>query len=260
MDLSVNLDIATHFRVHPPTEEVNDQSCTFTYTIRPLTSGNVLFPPISISVFDVNTEQFVSLQSSPIPLEIGEAESVQSATLFGAVPGEVQLSEGGLFANKTTLSEVFPPITFTQWVVIVSALVGSYATIALGVVLLRCQWTTPKQQRRRGALSRAKSRLTAITLALRQKRSVDVVEISSELQGVFFGYIADRWDGMEQGMTTSDVCRQLVESRVPEPLAQAIRVALESLDAVKYGGMDFRSLDELTNSTVAILQQLEGAR
>jgi len=58
-------------------------------------------------------------------------------------------------------------------------------------------------------------------------------------------------------MTTSDVCRQLAESQVPESLVSAIQSALESLDAVKYGGMDIRSLDELTTIVGALLQQLD---
>jgi len=262
VDLSVNPDVAANFRVHmPPTEDIREQSCTFTYTIRPLNSGEISFPPIPISVFDVNTDRFVPLQSLPIPLEIANAETVQSATLFGSVPsdtGVVQLAEGGLFANKTTLPEVLPPITFVQWAIVVSALTGGYAVIALAVLLLRCQWTNPQQRRRRGAWNRAKTQLAKISGTLRKKGdSVNLVEMSSELQGVFFGYIADRMGSTEQGMTTSDACRQLLADRVPEPLVNAIRSALESLDAVKYGGLDIRSLAELTHTTAALLQQLE---
>jgi hypothetical protein len=106
-------------------------------------------------------------------------------------------------------------------------------------------------------LSRAKSRLANVSSALRKKDAVNLVEISSELQGVFFGYIADRMDGTEQGMTTSDACQKLSENRVPESLVSAIRMALESLDAVKYGGRDIRSLDELAHTAAVLLRQLE---
>jgi len=193
-------------------------------------------------------------------LEIAEAEAVQSATLFGNVApsvGDIQLLEGGLFANKTTFSETFPPVTFVQWAAALSLLLGLYVIIAVGVLLLRRQWTNPRQQRQRGALNRAKFRLNAISSALRSKNSVNLVELSSELQGVFFGYIADKRDGTEQGMTTSDACRQLLENQVPESLVSAVRSALESLDAVKYGGMDIRSLDELTTIAGTLLRQLD---
>ena len=258
INLSANPGVAANFRVHPPTEEMTDQSCTYTYTIRPLNPGMITFPPISVSVFDVNAERFVSLQSLPILLEIADAETVQSPTLFGSVPdGTVQLAEGGLHANKTLLTEKLPPITFTQWVMTLSLLLAGYVIIATSVLLWRCQWTSPKKQRQRGALSRAKSRLSAISSALRRKNSVNLVDISSELQGVFFGYIADKTEGTEQGMTTSDVCRQLLENQVPESLVNTIRIALESLDAVKYGGMDTRSLDELATNAGTLLQQVE---
>jgi len=256
--LSANPDVAANFRVHPPTEEITGQTTAFTYTIRPLNSGTIVFPPVSVSVFDVNTEQFVSLQSLPISLEIAETEFVQSATLFGNLPdGNLQLAEGGLFANRTTLSETLPPMTFAQWAMTVSLLLGAYVMIAGVVLLLRYQWVSPKKQRQRGALNRAKSRLAAISSALRRKDSVNLVEISGELQGVFFGYIADKTDSAEQGMTTSDVCQRLSENQVPESLVNAIRSALESLDAVKYGGMDIRSLDELTTIASTLLQQLD---
>ena len=255
IDLSANPDVAANFRVHPPTD---DFSGTFTYTIRPLNSGAIEFPPISVSVFDVNTERFVSLQSLPIPLEIADSEFVQSPTLFGNVPdGTMQLAEGGLFANRTTLSETLPPISFAQWAMTVSLLFAGYVMIATGVLLMRYQWVSPKNQRQRGALNRARLRLSAVSSALRRRDSVNLVDASSELQGAFFGYIADKTDGVEQGMTTSDVCRQLSENQVPEALVNAIRSALESLDAVKYGGMDIRSLDELTAIAGTLLQQLD---
>ena len=262
LDLSVNPDIAAAFRVHmPPTEDVTDRSCTFTYTIRPLNSGEISFPPIPISVFDVNTEKFVTLKSLPIPLHIADSESVQSATLFGNIAdsaGAVQLAEGGLFANKTALSETLPSITFYRWAVVVSILAGGYAATALGVLLLRSQWSNPQHQRRRGALSRAKTRLAKISRTLCKKGdSVNLAEMSSELQGVFFGYIADKMEGTEQGMTTSDACQKLLAHRVPESLVNAIRAVLESLDAVKYGGLDTRSLNELTHTASVLLQQLE---
>ena len=261
MDLSVNPDVAANFRVHmPPTEEVSGQSCTFIYTIRPLNSGHIEFPPISVSVFDVNTEKFAALHSLPIPLEIAESETLQSATLFGNVSsgaGEVQLVQGGLFANKTTLTQTLPPITFVQWITVVALLGGCYVVIALGVLLLRFRWSNPQRQRQRGALSRAKYRLAEVSSALRKRDSVNFVEISSELRGVFLGYIADRMDGTEQGMTTSDACRQLLDNRVSEPLVNAIRTVLESLDAIKYGGRDISSLDELANTAASLLRQLD---
>ena len=261
IDLSVNSDVTENFRVHmPPTEEMSEQSCTFTYTIRPQKSGEISFPPLSVSVFDVNMERFVPLRSLPILLNIADSETVQSAMLFGNVAqntGDVQLAEGGLFANKAVLTETFPPITAVQWAVAVSLLAGSYAIIAAGVSLLRCQWVHPKRQRQRGALSRAKSRLAAVSAALRKRNSVNLVEISGELQGVLFGYIADKMDGTEERMTTGDACQQLSENRLSESLVGAVRSALESLDAVKYGGMDIRSLDELANTTGTLLQQLD---
>ena len=129
--------------------------------------------------------------------------------------------------------------------------------IALTVLLLRYQWTNPKQQRQRGALSRAKLRLSNISSALRKEDSANLMEISSELQSIFFGYIADKADRVEQGMTTNDACQQLLENQIPESLISTIRKILESLDAVKYGGMDIRSLGGLTNTAGILLQQLD---
>jgi hypothetical protein len=258
IDVSANPDIFANFRVHmPPTEEIREHSCTFIYTIRPQQSGAISFPPISISVFDVKTERFVQLESPPILLDIADSESVQSATLFGNIPsgtGETQRAEGGLFANKMKPTEILPPITFVQWAAAISLLAGGYVMIALCVLLWRSPWTNLQQQRRRGALKRAKQRLSNILIAL---NTGNLVEMSDELQSTISGYIADRLDIVEQGMTTSDACQLLLDNRIPESLVHAIRAILESFDAVKYGGMDIRSLDEKTHTVATLLQQLE---
>ena len=261
IDLSANPDVADNFRIHmPPTEEIDDRSCTFTYTIRPLTSGDIEFPSIFISVFDVHTERFVPLRSLPIPLDIAESEVLESATLFGNVPsdaGESPPAEEELLAYTTVLLEMFRSITFVQWAITIALLAGGYAAIALTLFLLRCRRLNPKQQRQRGALNQAKSRLASISSMLRMGDSAHLVDISGELQGVFFGYIADKTDSIEQGMTTDEACQQLLESQVPESLVGAIRAVLESLDAVKYGGMDIPALDELTTNAGTLVRQLD---
>jgi hypothetical protein len=247
VDLTAIPAIAENFRVHlPPTEEMNETSCSFTYTIRPQMPGKIVFPPISVSVFDVNTEQFSTLQSAAIPLEIAEAENVQSATLFGSVSADsdaLRLSEKGLFANKTAPEGILPMIGYKQWAAVLSFLTAAYIIAAISVSLLRNRRIDSKAARKRGALSRAKSRLASIT-------------VPEELQAVFFGYTADVSDGAEQGMTTSDVCRLLREGHVSETLIAEIQKLLDTLDAAKYGGMNVRSLDELTQTAAAMLQRL----
>ena len=261
IDLSANSDVTGNFRIHmPPTEEFDEQSCTLTYTIRPLAAGSIEFPPIPISVFDVHAEKFVPLRSFPIPLDIAESEVVESATLFGNIPNDADeepSAEEGLFANATVLLDMLRSITWIQWIIAISLLAWGYAMITLTLFLVRSRRLNPQQRRRRGALNRAKSRLASISSVLRMEDSANLVEISGELQGVFFGYIADKTDGIEQGMTTDEACQQLVENQVPEALVEAVRALLESLDAVKYGKMDVPALDERTTAAGTLVQQLD---
>ncbi|MDR2705628.1 MAG: BatD family protein, partial [Planctomycetaceae bacterium] len=163
-DLSQNPEITANFKVYPPTEEVNDQSCTFTYTVRPSRAGSLVLPSLSAAFFDVEKEEFVTLQSNPVTAEITETKTTQSAPIFGDRPptfsGTLERSEKGLFANMTDPSKaVQPSVNFVRWSVTIISLISVYIILVFGVFVWQASHSNPKLRRRRGACKRAKQRL-----------------------------------------------------------------------------------------------------
>jgi hypothetical protein len=261
-DLSQRKEIADHFKTYPPTEEVNEQSCTFTYTIRPAHEGTIIFPSLSAAFFDVKKEEFTTLHSEPISLEITEAKTLQTAPAFRQTPvfpGNLERSEKGLFANMTdSHGAVNPSVNYARWLVTIIILPVIYSIIALSVFVLRLRQSNPKHRRRRGAANRAKQRLSEISTA--PHNSLSVPEFVNGLQGVFFGYVTDLTDGVEQGMTTKDACRKLLELGVTEMTVAKVRGLLETLDAARYGGLNLQTLDQLTQQANVLLSELFAVR
>ncbi|MDR0608863.1 MAG: BatD family protein [Planctomycetaceae bacterium] len=259
-DLSQNSEITTNFKVYPPTEEVNDKSCTFTYTVRPSQAGSLVLPSLSAAFFDVEKEEFVTLQSNPITVEITETKTTHSAPLFGDRPptfsGTLERSEKGLFANMTDPAKaVQQSVDFVHWFATIVSLITVYIILVFGVFVWQACHSNPKLRRRRGAGKRAKQRLTEV-LATRQKSGSQTVLFGNGLQNIFFGYVADLTDSVEQGMTTKDACLKLLKLGVSEQTVSEVRGVLETLDAARYGGFDLKTLDELAEETNRLLKHI----
>ncbi|MDR1270617.1 MAG: BatD family protein [Planctomycetaceae bacterium] len=259
-DLSQNPEITANFKVYPPTEEVNGKSCTFTYTVRPAQEGSLVFPPLSVAFFDVEKEDFVTLQSNPVTVEITETKTSHSAPVFGnrqpSFSETLERSEKGLFANMIDSSKaVRQPVDFVSWMYFIFSLVLVYSLFAFGIFVWRAGHSNPKLRRRRGAGKRAKQRLAEV-LATRQKSGNPAALFGNDLQNVFFGYVADLTDGVEQGMTTKDACIKLLEFGATEQTVSEVRGVLETLDATRYGGFDLKALDELAEETNILLKRI----
>lgn len=264
-DLTDHPDIAANFKTYPPTEDINERSCTFTYTVRPTRAGTIEFPSISTAFFDVEKERFMTLRSEPIPLEITETATLHGSPLFEGLPrrppfaGDLQRSEQGLFANMTDPRDAGDQsVDFRRWIEILLTLGIVYAALVVGAAVRRRRNADPKRRRRQGALSRAQSRLADVK---RESRGSPVspertTALCNALQGVLFGYVADWTDGAEQGMTTKDACWKLLEFGATERTVAGVRGILETLDGARYGGFDLRSLDELAEGTEVVLQRL----
>ncbi|MDR3198173.1 MAG: BatD family protein, partial [Planctomycetaceae bacterium] len=214
-ELSQNPEITANFKIYPPTEEVNEKSCTFTYTVRPTREGGLVFPSLSVAFFDVEKEEFVTLQSDPIAVEITETKNSHSAPVFNgrqrSFSETLERSEKGLFANMTDPNKaVRQSVDFVRWAFIIISLFSVYGLFVFGVFVWRTYHSNPKLRRRRSAGKRAKQRLAEI-VTTRQKSGSQTTSFGNELQNVFFGYVADLTDGAEQGMTTKDACLKLLE-------------------------------------------------
>ena len=75
-DLTARAEVTDRFRVYEATEETRDGARLFNYSLRPLKPGEVVFPAIPVSYFDVDKEQYVTLQTQPISLAVKQAERI----------------------------------------------------------------------------------------------------------------------------------------------------------------------------------------
>ncbi|MDR1479774.1 MAG: BatD family protein [Planctomycetaceae bacterium] len=257
-DLTANQEITANFKTHSPTEEGDDHSCTFTYPIRATQSGQVIFPSIPITYFDVQDEKFVTLRSEAITLEISDSEQLNGGFNFGnnnSNAGNFERSEQGLLANMTNRSDaVDQSIDYFRWFASIVGICLSYLFVWVFLLFWRRVDSDPQRHRRQGALGRAKNRVARVRQNLRNDNSLNaVVRYGGELQDLLFGYIADLGCVLEHGMTTNDACKKYKELGGDEKLSESLRNVLEALDGAKYGGLDLRSLDDLVETIEHIL-------
>lgn len=256
LDLSKNPEVDRLFRVHhPPTERVDGASCTFSYTIRPKEAGQLVFPSISATFFDVAAESFVTRTTEPMTIEVEAASRNGTASVYSnsrsGFSGELERSEQGLFANMTSPSGASRPVLdFTAWSRLMISLVVGYLVLALGVTLWRRRGAGPAVLRRRGALSRARQRLAELPSA------ATPTERLARLQGALFGFVADVTDSLEDGMTSKDACWKLLERGVDRETVAEVRGLLETLDGARFGGLDPQSLDDLAETGSKLLERV----
>ncbi|MDR0391201.1 MAG: BatD family protein [Planctomycetaceae bacterium] len=256
-DLTANQEVTANFKTHSPTEEGDEHSCTFTYPIRATQSGQIIFPSIPITYFDVQNERFVTLQSQSIGLEISDSEQLNDS-FFGnrvSTSGNFEYSDGGLLANMASRSDVVnQAVDFFSWLLFIVCLFLLYVLIWLFSIFHRRFGSDPNKRRQSGALSRAKSRLNSVQQNLKSNNSPEALILyGGELQNLLFGYIADLSCVPEQGMTTKDACTKYKELGGDDKLLGTLNKIFETLDGAKYGGLDLRSLDDLIATTEEII-------
>lgn len=72
------------FRIYEPTAETVRDQRRFTYSIRPLQSQVTEFPSLAWSYFDVDTEQYVTLRTPAIPLQVRRSSTISEEQLAAA--------------------------------------------------------------------------------------------------------------------------------------------------------------------------------
>lgn len=62
--------VAEVFKIYPPRERTLDDGIAFEYPLRPLASGRLTIPPISVSYFDVEKGDFATLTTEPLEIDV----------------------------------------------------------------------------------------------------------------------------------------------------------------------------------------------
>ena len=244
--------IANSFRTYEATEESTAGSRRFTYSLRPLSTDVTEFPAIAVSFFDVNSEKYVTRRTAPIPITIHEAETLTDADIVSApstsaaTAGELEASEGGVFANDSNLSSLCNEAVYpSRWIVAWGAMLACWAAASLVIRQVRRVREDPALQRRRSAAARARA-------ALADSASTANCE---SLQRAITGLIADFADVPEAGLTPRDAAARLESLGIDDALRTATQTFLHDCDAARYGAAR-DDIERLQAEAAKLVEQL----
>jgi hypothetical protein len=228
-------EIADHFRIHEATEESDDETRRFTYGLRPLDTEIESFPPIEMSYFDVEREEYVTLETEKIPLQISTAEKLPTgdiamADASSSSGGDIEMQEGGLLANHTLASLRNDSVDPLRWFAGLGSLAGVYIIVLLVTQKARRVMADPDLVRRRTAAIRARRRLRDAT----RSQAGAQAEVES-LRAAIVGLIADASGIDEAGLATGEVRERLLEIGTDEPIVARLTEWCEACDAARYG-------------------------
>jgi hypothetical protein len=228
-------EIADHFRTHDATEESDARMRRFTYSLRPEHAGIERFPSVEMSYFDVEREQYVTLKTKEIPIEVETAEQLSSreiamASSSSRQPGDLEIQEGGLLANLTLASMRDDSVDPLRWFVGLGSLAGVYLIVVLVTQGVRRLVGDPDLVRRRTAATRARGRLRDA------KRCDSGAQAEADsLRAAIVGLVADAAGIDEAGLTTGDVRERLAEMGTDDAVVDRLTAWCEACDAARYG-------------------------
>lgn len=160
--------IRERFRVYEATSASGADQRSFTYSLRPNQAGNEPFPPIPVSFFDVNQEQYVTLRTDPIPLEVQPADALSESAIVSASrpsesPAIATSKQIGLLpdaAGMGLLVDQRPRPAL--WLGIWAGSIVVYVGVHFAATLRRCFASPSKRRPRLARLHAAKSARQAI--------------------------------------------------------------------------------------------------
>jgi len=252
--LNLQPELGRDFRIYDEnaTSDTLPNGKRFTYRVRPTREGTLEFPPIKISYYDTERRAYVTVETSPIPIQakattqIATSDDDGQTQLTGMIamqkrplPAGLSLSPAG--ARETSL---LPPKDGA----ILVALAGPALTLLASLLapLTRAVRAWRSRRRRTGARSRACSAL---------RRTCDARDASLAVRT----FLADRMQLAGTALTPQETHALLIRSGVPSPLADACRDQTRRLDELMYRPDANVTLEETLRALRALIPQLDDA-
>jgi len=228
-------------------------SKTFIYAITPLAAGTLVIPEISLCYFDPGEEHYKTEKTSPISVPV-VLSSEQNGPRVVVAPNELPTKN----ALKITGEDIVPIVMSAGHLVPSrngGTTAGAFVTIP---VFAYCGLAVFMRRRRRFeqdtgfargylAKSKGRKRLSAVAGA---------PEPSDELYKAVAGYIADKFNVPEGGVTSGDVKRLFEERGVDGELVEGFTQILKACERARYAGVRL-SGDEVTALTDAAVVAMD---
>ncbi|MCX5771772.1 MAG: BatD family protein [Candidatus Hydrogenedentes bacterium] len=219
-----------------------DVEKTFTYTVTPLAPGELSIPPIEYGYFDPGAGAYKTESTQPLLVHV-----LQSAEYTGPRKLMTQNRDPDPAGSVNMIGDdIFPlaagpaglrPVRRSDAMAPAAAAapVLAYAGVALLMRRKRRFERDPAYARARRARSRAVKRLDA---------AAGSAEPAEELYRALLGYVADRYNLQETGLTSQEVTQTLEAGHVEAEVKEHVRKILRACERTRYGGAKL-SRDEI---------------
>ena len=246
--------IERHFRIQEVNEQTEGNERRFVYTLRAMDTELREFPPVTLSYFDTEERQFVSLRSKPVPIKLEKGGPFVDIDLAANKRRqEAQARRGNIFGNITEIEALSnQTVQPDMWLLGLLGLALAYGAVALAVGRLRRYAANTAFMRRRRAPRTAIRQLRAAVVDLDAGR---VREGADRVRVALLGFAADVADIASVGMTPADACRQLETLGIAPELIERLRGLLQACESVRFGASAGLS-DSLGRDAEALVQAI----
>lgn len=227
-------------------------SKTFDLVLRPLQTGELTVPPISYITFNPEKQDYETLETKPVTVNISRGKSPQPLVLAGPAPqsrnGEeiVQINADINYIRRDADLTVRPakPLILRGWFLGINLLP---LLIAFGAGLYNRRREALSSDtgllRKRRAKGIAAKRLKKASCLLTEN---DLDTFYSELALALRGYFGDKFNREPHGLTIEEMERNLEERNIEPELIRHLRNLLEKADAAQYAPASFNG-EEMKN-------------
>jgi hypothetical protein len=235
----------------------NNVEKTFTYAITPNAAGKMQIPEIAFCYFDPDTASFKTEKTPPFTVDVLPSTETASGVMIGGAVPENKGKVAVIGEDIRPIIESAPRLRPARHGTARTVLFGftpplAYGGVALFMYRRRRFETDTGFARDHTAKSRVRKRL---------KNVVTAAEPSEELYKALVGFIADKFNVAEAGMTSSDT-RQLLEARgIEGEQTETVTRILRACERARYASVRLTSdeIDALTQAALAAMDHLEHA-
>lgn len=240
-----------------PTGRVEGAVKKFSYAMRPK-RPNVSIPPLTVSTFDPQSEQFQDVTTAAIPLVVSEAQTLTAGELVGghsiAPPSAIKSRSQGIFQNVTDVGELTNQhVSPISWAIASLAVWAVAGCLMLIVSLVRRRSSDPAWLRRQQARRTANHRLAEARTLLSQGKSVEALRL---VRQSIIGWVADTRNKIAEGLTATDVDQILAQSNVPNEDRSELSRLLSAIESAEYGGSQSEDVGPIVDQVSKLIQRI----
>lgn len=264
--LSMQADITRNFRIYEDTVQsvTKDNGKEYVYTIRPIRSGTIELPPIEVSYYDAAERRYRTVRTKPIPVRANEIVEIAEVNIIDTSTNRVTLGAGPASDDILVPAPVNMDISGAgpdsleprKWHLIM-ALLGPLSCLLSFTIRSVRRYTVRNETavRQRKAAERARDRLSQAAKPIPRSSAT----VPRAIFDALMGYLADRFDVPEAGLTPADAER-LLREKVKEPeLAERFCKVLErnfNTGYVEKRSVEYDLSEDIRNA-LAILKEVD---